>query len=191
MGVDFDEGEAVSLLNWMARHNRRVLVKNPDFPGLYESGVRYEREEVETWLDYTELLVQGHEDCDGLAAARAGELLARGWRALHQGEGGFAAARELRLGSIVAEVVLATRTLPGEHGLYHCIVRYVVDGRVYWDDPSARLGMLDRRLSAQETQLRLRQRVQLSGHLLRPRRAPVGAPRSPAGRRRPQLRSAS
>lgn len=172
VGVTFDEPEAVSLLNWMARHNARQLRQNPTLPLLYESGVVYEREEIETWLDFTNMLIQGHEDCDGLAAARAGELLARGWRALSPGEGGYARARELRPESIRAEVVLCTRVLQGEHGLYHCIVRYELDGRVYWDDPSARLGMLDERLTAQQTQQRLRERVQLAGPLRHPPHPP-------------------
>lgn len=186
----FDENEAVSLLNWLTRHNARLLRDNPSFPLLYDAEVEYQREDVETWLDVPNLLVQGHEDCDGLAAYRAGELLARGGRALRPGEGGYAAARELRLASIPAEVVLTTRLAPGENGLYHCIVRYEVDGRVYWDDPSARLGMLDVRLSPAETQARLRERVQLGGPLRRgPRRPPHRPPHPPRRRDRPHPRS--
>jgi len=185
MGVAFDENEAVSLLNWLTRHNARLLASNSSYPLLYDANVEYRREEIETWLDVPNLLMQGHEDCDGLAAYRAGELLARGWRALRSGEGGYAAARELRPASIKAEVVLTTRLAPGENGLYHCIVRYEVDGRVYWDDPSARLGMLDTRLTAEETQQRLRSRVQLAGPLRRgrvlpPRRPPSFRTRRPS-----------
>src|SRR5688500_19684237 len=50
-------------------------------PLLYDAGVVYRRELDETWCDFLNMLAQGHEDCDGLAAARAGELLARGWAA--------------------------------------------------------------------------------------------------------------
>lgn len=159
----FGERDATSLLNWLARCNARLIAERPDLPNLYDSGAVYEREDVETWCDYVQLLSQMWEDCDGLAAARAGELRARGWRAMRPGEPGYARARELRLESIVSEVCLTTRVLPGEHGQYHCIVRYVVDGWVYWDDPSARLGMLPERLSAREAHNRIRERVRMDG----------------------------
>lgn len=137
----FEEHGAVRLLNWLARENAIILREQPDLPLLYESGVRYERETEETWCDYFNLLLQGHEDCDGLAAARAGELLARGHRALTRGDGGFAVARKQRLKSIRAEVFLRTRTLRGQPGMYHCLVRYWIGKRAYVDDPSKRLGM--------------------------------------------------
>jgi hypothetical protein len=157
----FDECAAVRLLNWLAGENarifrvydRRAQAKGEALlPGVYESGVRYEREEEEVWSDYLNLLVQGHEDCDALAAARAGELMARGYRALrpknrldpvrYPGDGGFAYARDRKVPSIQAEVIITTRAVNGRPGLYHCIVRYRVGGRTYYDDPSARLGML-------------------------------------------------
>lgn len=132
----------VHLLNFLAQHNARLLEERPDLPLLYESGVRYEREYPEAWLDYLAMLEQGHEDCDGLAAARAGELLARGWRAMSPEDGGYALAMRLQPESIPAWVVLRTR---GQHGakagMYHCVVLYRV-GETWWrDDPSARLGM--------------------------------------------------
>ena len=37
----------VELLNWLARHNARLLRERPDLPLLYESGVRYQREVTE------------------------------------------------------------------------------------------------------------------------------------------------
>ncbi|MBK7759539.1 MAG: hypothetical protein IPI35_24710 [Deltaproteobacteria bacterium] len=122
---------------------------------MYQSGVVYKRETTETWSDYINLLAQGWEDCDSLAAARAGELLARGARALSSGDGGYKEAKRLKLRRIRAEVFLRTRSRPDEPGLYHCLVRYRVGGRWYFDDPSARLGMLDRRLSSAEVQQRL------------------------------------
>lgn len=161
----FGERDATSLLNWLARCNARLIRERPDLPGLYASGVRYEREEEETWCDYVQMLAQMWEDCDGLAAGRAGELMARGWRALSPGEGGYTRAKELRLKTIEAEVCLTTRVQPGEHGQYHCIVRYVVDGKVYWDDPSARLGMLPVRMTAREAHDRVRSRVMMHGVL--------------------------
>ncbi|MCK6531000.1 hypothetical protein L6R50_26720 [Myxococcota bacterium] len=139
--LSFDEGAALRLLHWLAGENARILRARPDLPGLYQSGVVYRRERDETWCDYINLLAQGHEDCDGLAAARAGELLARGWRALRPGDGGYAEAQRSRPASIRAEVMLRTRSPASRPGLYHCIVRYRVGGTWYRDDPSTRLGM--------------------------------------------------
>lgn len=137
----FDEHAALRLLNWLAQENAIILRARPDLPLLYDSGVVYRRESDETWCDYLNMLVQGHEDCDGLAAARAGELMARGWTALRPGDEGYAEAVRLKPAAIPAEVMLRTRTAPDEPGLYHCIVRYRVGGRWNRDDPSARLGM--------------------------------------------------
>ena len=137
----FDEKAAVRLLNWLARENAILLRSRPDLPGLYASGVRYRRERDETWCDYLNMLAQGHEDCDGLAAARAGELLARGHRALQPTDPGFKIARRNRLPSIEAQVLLLTRGTTDRPGQYHCIVRYRVGRRWFRDDPSARLGM--------------------------------------------------
>jgi hypothetical protein len=135
------EPTAVDLLNLLARHNRRYLVRDPRFPLLYDSGVVYVRESVELWGDAPSTLAQGHEDCDALSAWRAGELLARGAGALRPGEAGFEQASKARLMSIPAEVMMTTRTKPGESGMYHCIVRYKVGDAWFRDDPSARLGM--------------------------------------------------
>ncbi len=137
----FDEHAAVRLLNWLAQENAIILRAQPELPLLYDSGVVYQREVDETWSDYINLLAQGHEDCDALAAARAGELLARGWKALAPGDGGYALAQRAHPGTIHAEVMLRTRTRPDQPGLYHCITRYRVGGRWFRDDPSARLGM--------------------------------------------------
>lgn len=137
----FDENAALRLLNWLARENALLLRERPELPLLYDSGVVYRREVDETWSDYLNMLAQGHEDCDGLAAARAGELLARGWRALRPGDPGFETARRQRLKRIKAQVFLETTSRPGEPGLYHCLVHYWIGGRRYRDDPSARLGM--------------------------------------------------
>ena len=61
----------VELLNWLARHNERLLLERPDLPGLYDSGVVYERETPAVWCYYLSMLEQGLEVCDWLAAARA------------------------------------------------------------------------------------------------------------------------
>jgi len=161
VALAFDEKAALRLLNWLAKENereiriydRRAAKKGEaSLPTLYGSGVRYEVEKVELWSDYINLMIQGFEDCDALAAARAGELMARGWRVMrprdpndpvrYPGDGGFATAMRLKPRSIRAEVMLTTDGRPGRPGLYHCIVRYWIGGREYRDDPSARLGML-------------------------------------------------
>ena len=131
----------VELLNFIARHNAWLLTERPDLPGLYASGVRYRREHPEVWCDYPAMLEQGHEDCDGLASARAGELLARGWRALSPEDGGFDLAMRLRPESIPAWVVLRTKGQRGKPSLYHCVVLYNIADTWWRDDPSARLGM--------------------------------------------------
>ncbi len=141
----FDERGALRLLNWLAQENARILRARPDLPGLYASGVVYRREVDETWCDYINLLAQGWEDCDGLAAARAGELIARGHEALGPDDPGYRQAQRRRLRSIPAEVMLRTRAPKDGIGLYHCIVRYRVGRRWFRDDPSARLGMYDRK----------------------------------------------
>ena len=142
----FDERAAVRLLNWLAQENAILLRAQPDLPLLYDSGVVYRRETDETWCDFLNMLAQGHEDCDGLAAARAGELLARGSLALRPGDDGFEDTQRARLDRIDAEVMLTTRSRPDDPGLYHCIVRYRVAGRWFRDDPSARLGMYGGRI---------------------------------------------
>ena len=163
VALTFNERDAVSLLNWLARCNARLLRERPSLPLLYATSVRYDREEEELWSDYIQLLAQGWEDCDALAAARAGELIARGWKALSPRDPGYAAAKAANLTTIPAEVALTTSVRQGEHGLYHCIVRYSVNGAVWFDNPSARLGMLPERLNGQECHERIVTRVRLAG----------------------------
>ncbi len=137
----FDEHAALRLLNWLAQENAVILRAQPRLPLLYDSGVIYQRETDETWCDFINMLAQGHEDCDGLASARAGELLARGWKALRPGDGGYAEALRRKPVSIPAEVMLKTRSTADSPGLYHCTVRYRVGTTWHRDDPSKRLGM--------------------------------------------------
>lgn len=141
VNLAFDEEAAVRLLNWVAEENARILITHQNLPLLYDSRVIYKRESDEVWCDFLNMLAQGYEDCDGLAAARAGELKARGWKALRPGDGGYAEAQQLRPEHIQAEVLLRTRSQPDKPGLYHCVVRYQVGEKWYRDDPSARLGM--------------------------------------------------
>lgn len=139
----FDEAALLRLANWLANENRLIFEGNPELPGLYESGIIYESEKDELWADYINTLLKGKEDCDALAAIRAGELQARGWRALSPTRGDYGArlARDLRLHHIPGRVVFRTKVDKGESGLYHCIVKYHVGPYTFYDDPSARLGM--------------------------------------------------
>lgn len=139
--VAMGEQESLELLKAMARINARLLVGNPSLPLLYDSGVVYRLEDVETWSDVIRTLAEGHEDCDSLATWRAGELLARGWEALRPGDPGWELAFDRKLESIEAEPVLRTRAPVGESGLYHVVTAYLIDGVTFYDDPSARLGM--------------------------------------------------
>lgn len=139
--LSFHEGAALRLLNWLAQENALLHRAQPGLPLLYDSGVVYRRDDRETWSDYLYILAANQDDCDGLAAARAGELLARGTEALAPGDEGYEETRGQPLDHIPAEVMLLTMAAPGETGLYHCIVRYRIAGRWYRDDPSARLGM--------------------------------------------------
>jgi len=139
------ESGFVELLNLLARHNARLLLERQDLPFLYDSGVFYQREQRETWCDFLAMLEQGWEDCDGLAAARAGELMAWGADALTPIDGGHDQALRLGLESIPAWVLLRTKGLKGERNLYHCVVLYKVGDTFWRDDPSARLGMFERR----------------------------------------------
>lgn len=144
--MQFREGSVLLLLSALALHNKELLLKDPSLPLLYDSCVVYKREEDETFSDYLAMLKQGWEDCDSLAAARAGELMARGHLALRAGEAGYREAARLKLKSIPAQVMLTTRTREGEAGLFHVITRYWVGAKEYRDDPSARLGMVERRV---------------------------------------------
>ena len=162
--ADSDETFWVDVLNALARHNERQYRADSSLPPLYRSGVRYLRNEQdlwcmarpdacservgELWCDIVKIYELGFEDCDGLAAARAGELLARGASALTQRDGpAFYVARARRAREIQAQVFLRTRQPEGERGgLYHCLVRYRLRlgrnwSRWFTDDPSARLGM--------------------------------------------------
>ena len=188
VALTFNERDAVSLLNWLARCNARLLRERPSLPLLYATSVKYGREEEELWSDYIQLLAQGWEDCDALAAARAGELIARGWKALSPRDPGYASAKATGLTTIPAEVALTTSVREGEHGLYHCVVRYVVNGTAWYDDPSARLGMLPERLDGQACHERIVTRVRLAGI----RRDPEAARRSQLSHsRRPRRRESA
>lgn len=92
-----------------------LLSRAKRVPGIYMSGVRYQREPRgrEVWQTFDQIIRAGVGDCEDLAA----------WR-----------AAELRMAGIPARAV-AVRTGPK---MFHAVVRYP-DGRI--EDPSAKLGM--------------------------------------------------
>ena len=111
--------EALTRINLLTR--RWCAATGAPLPLLYNSGVRYQRENYalreENWLDVLELYRLGFGDCEDLACARASELQEMGEAATAQ-----AVAKRRRNG---------TRLL-------HVIVKRA-DGST--EDPSRRLGM--------------------------------------------------
>lgn len=106
-------------LEGLVRVNERLYRENPAIPSVYQSGARYRgRDPGEDWRNVVEIVKERFGDCEDLAAARAGELRARG-----------------ELGAR-AEVV---RT--GPHMTHARVVR--ADGTI--EDPSRALGMGKRR----------------------------------------------
>lgn len=171
LGLTEDPGAFVRLLNFLARENEDLISRNPATPLLYTGAasgqpiVRYAREKQEQWLDVFMMIRQGWEDCDGLSCYRAGELRARGWRAIEPGYSSYRLAESIRPDHIPAKVFLRTRG----NRTFHCLVSYELDGHTFFDDPSARLGMyggrllspawverrLDEQLRAREAQIHL------------------------------------
>jgi len=131
MVLRLDDGEGLPIREFgdaIARHNARRMVEK-QYPKLYESGVRYQTEGApEKWWDVDEALAQKHDDCEGLAAYRAAELILEGLDA-----------------HVHTRIVPKpdTRMGGGRGGrLFHAVTRVDTGhhGPVY-DDPSARLGM--------------------------------------------------
>lgn len=111
----------------MARHNAK-LIQARGLPPLYDSGVKYKTEEGEFWWDAQEILNNGFDDCEGLAAYRAGEILAAGGEA-----------------AVVTRKIAVPQAFAGGGGggrLFHALVRALDrNGKLEYDDPSVRLGM--------------------------------------------------
>lgn len=140
--IDFRPERVLPWFNTMAVHNADLMLEKPGLPLLYDSGVIYAREDQERFSDYVEMLKSGQEDCDSLAPARAGELIARGWRALRAGDGGYTLATELRPRTIESRCFISTSSPVDDPApLFHVEVEYWIDGRRFTDDPSERLGM--------------------------------------------------
>ncbi|MGL4444976.1 MAG: hypothetical protein ACRCU1_15225 [Alsobacter sp.] len=108
---------ANALEGWIQR-SQLQLRDHPEWPRLYASGVRYQRQPPggERWQTVAETLERGTGDCDQLVVWRVAELRER------DGETG------------ARPIVVKTR----RPGLFHALVRRG-DGRL--EDPSRRLGM--------------------------------------------------
>jgi hypothetical protein len=108
------------LLEALCKINEGVL-KTRKIPPLYESGVKYIRENgTEEWLDILHVLDEGGGDCEDLSCWRVAELRHAGLRSKP-----FAKWRRV-------------------DGIYHYhiqVVRYGSDGTPYIEDPSHHLGM--------------------------------------------------
>ena len=130
--LDDDTAQAVrDMGDAIARHNAKQI-RTEGLPCLYKSGVRYKTEgSPEKWWDAKEILRHGHDDCEGLAAYRAGELILEGidakvWTRLipKPGTGGPGLPGQKKTGR-----------------LFHALVRVDTPTGPQYDDPSARLGM--------------------------------------------------
>lgn len=77
-----DEARGIGEVNTaIARHNARIIAER-NLPPLYGSNIRYYLEGVpERWLDAQQIVIEGRDDCEGLAAYRGGELIAQGYDA--------------------------------------------------------------------------------------------------------------
>lgn len=106
------------LMYGLSQINREYLLRYPNTPSLYTSGVRYRAEKnTENWQDIPSILRHGYGDCEDLACWRIGELQSQGIRAMP-----YISWRPSQRGTI-----------------YHALVRYP-DGRI--EDPSRALGMM-------------------------------------------------
>lgn len=104
------------LLNALVAINMEWLKAHPRTPGLYQSGIRYERENVEVWQAIPQLLASKRGDCEDLACYLTAEL---------------------RMKGVMAKPFLKSKRV-GNFTLFHVVVM-LPDGRIL--DPSKRLGM--------------------------------------------------
>ena len=129
LAIDDDSAYAVRDVNTaIAKHNARRM-RSQDLPLLYESGVRYQTEgSPELWWDAEEILSHGHDDCEGLAAYRAGELINAG----HEAE-------------VYTRLINGPASTMGggpRSRLFHAVTRVRnPNGSLVYDDPSMVLGM--------------------------------------------------
>lgn len=139
--IDDDQALPVREVNQAIAVHNAMRIKEKGLPPLYKSGVKYKVEgSPELWWDAEEILRNGHDDCEGLAAYRAGELLAKG----------FDARVYTRLVKHPSKEMGGSGK-PGGGRLFHAVTKVYTnpngepvlapDGTPVYDDPSKRLGM--------------------------------------------------
>lgn len=108
------------LLDALTRIDMVWLLRHPETPGVYQSGVRYQEEPpgAEDWADIPTCLALGWADCEDLACWRAAELRVR-----H---------------GVEAKAFAECQMQPDGSRLYHIMVS-LPDGSV--ECPSRELGM--------------------------------------------------
>jgi hypothetical protein len=129
LGIDDNCAYAVRDVNNAIAHLNARRIKSQGLPRLYESGVRYKTEgSPELWWDAEEILSHGHDDCEGLAAYRAGELINAGHDA-----------------SVYTRLIKGPAESMGgapKGRLFHAVTQVrQPDGSLVYEDPSAILGM--------------------------------------------------
>lgn len=117
----YSQKAVLYLLEALVNINRLWLKMHPECPGIYESGVRYQREfDTEDWRDIPTIIKDGGGDCEDLAAYLCA------WYRERKG--------------IKCRPFIKWRKYDNFY-LYHVLVQ-MPDGRM--EDPSARLGMYDK-----------------------------------------------
>ena len=114
-GLDRKDSERVMrhLLSFLYSVNRIYLREHPGAPLLYDSGIRYAREDeanpFEEWMSYPVALEHGECDCEELGTIRAAELSEHG---------------------VAAEPQVSSTQLPDGNRLYHVTTRRAADRRI-------------------------------------------------------------
>lgn len=104
----------------LAHTNIAYLTEHPRTPRLYSSGVFYEEEKEDVWMDIPQILKEKKSDCEGLVAWRLPEL----WR-----EG------------VRASPNVQVQRPSSEELLFHVRIVKVTKNGLIIEDPSLRLGM--------------------------------------------------
>lgn len=142
--IDDDRALPVREINTaIARHNAWEI-EHYDLPSLYSGRVRYQVEgSPELWWSSKEIHDRTYDDCEGLAAYRAGELILMGYdaevytRLIQKPDKGMGGSG--KGGRLFHAITLVKGWTNPETGRYE-VVRNPDGTRVY-DDPSVRLGM--------------------------------------------------
>lgn len=148
MMVTIDDNEALPVreVNQAIAYHNANRITTQGLPKLYGSGVRYKVEgSPELWWDYEEQLARGHDDCEGLAATRAGELMLEGYdadvytRLIQKPAASMGGRPGGRLFHAITRV--KGKWSGGQYGKGEYVGLLAPDGTPIYDDPSVRLGM--------------------------------------------------